>query len=58
MLNVNNVLIVRTVAEGGFKMIFSNHDATYLDCGFGGWVGHIDISDDCDDFDSDYNCSQ
>ena len=28
----------RTVAEAGFKMIFSNHDATYLDCGFGAWV--------------------
>ena len=48
-------MIVRTVAEGGFKMIFSNHDATYLDCGFGGWVGHIDICDDGDD-DFGNNC--
>ena len=29
---------IKTVAENGFKMIFSNYDATYLDCGFGGWV--------------------
>ena len=29
---------IKTVAERGFKMIFSNYDATYLDCGFGGWV--------------------
>ena len=31
-------LTIKTVAEKGFKMIFSNHDATYLDCGFGAWV--------------------
>ena len=31
-------LTIKTVAEAGFKMIFSNHDATYLDCGFGAWV--------------------
>jgi len=31
---------IRTVAEAGFKMVFSNHDATYLDCGFGAWVGN------------------
>jgi len=31
---------IKTVAEKGFKMIFSNHDATYLDCGFGAWVGN------------------
>ena len=29
---------IKTVAERGFKMIFSNYDSTYLDCGFGGWV--------------------
>jgi len=29
---------IKTVAEKGFKMIFSNYDSTYLDCGFGGWV--------------------
>jgi len=33
-------LTIKTVAEAGFKMIFSNWDATYLDCGFGGWVGN------------------
>merc|ERR1719334_2612814 len=31
---------IKTVAEAGFKMIFSNSDATYLDCGFGAWVGN------------------
>ena len=31
---------IKTVAEKGFKMIFSNYDATYLDCGFGGWVNN------------------
>ena len=29
---------IKTVAEAGFKMIFSNSDATYLDCGFHSWV--------------------
>merc|ERR1712106_154614 len=29
---------IRTVADKGFKTIFSNWDATYLDCGAGGWV--------------------
>ena len=29
---------IKTVAEAGFKMIFSNSDATYLDCGYSGWV--------------------
>ena len=24
---------IRTVAEAGFKMILSNYEATYLDCG-------------------------
>ena len=31
--------VIRAVAEAGFKMVFSNYDATYLDCGFGAWVG-------------------
>jgi len=31
---------IKVVAEAGFKMIFSNYDATYLDCGFGAWVGN------------------
>ena len=29
---------IKAVAEGGFKMIFSNSDGLYLDCGFAGWV--------------------
>jgi len=29
---------IKTVAEAGFSMIFSNWDATYLDCGYGHWV--------------------
>lgn len=29
---------LKTVAEAGFQMIFSNADATYLDCGYSGWV--------------------
>ena len=29
---------IKNVAESGFKMIFSNVDATYLDCGYSGWV--------------------
>jgi hexosaminidase len=29
---------IKTVAEAGFNMIFSNYDATYLDCGNSGWV--------------------
>lgn len=32
--------VIRAVAEAGFKMVFSNYDATYLDCGFGAWVGN------------------
>ena len=31
-------LTIKTVAEAGFKMIFSNHDGAYLDCGYAGWV--------------------
>jgi len=29
---------IKTAAERGHKMIFSNVDGTYLDCGFAGWV--------------------
>ncbi len=25
--------------EGGYRMIFSNYEATYMDCGYGAWVG-------------------
>jgi len=27
------------MAERGYRMIFTNYEATYLDCGFGAWVG-------------------
>jgi hypothetical protein len=30
---------IKTVAEKGFKMIFSNYDALYLDCGFENYSG-------------------
>ena len=30
---------IRTLAERGYDMIFTNVDSTYLDCGFGAWVG-------------------
>lgn len=33
-----NNKIIKTAAEAGFKMIFSNFDGTYLDCGYAGWV--------------------
>lgn len=29
---------IKTIAEAGLKMIFSNVDGTYLDCGYAGWV--------------------
>lgn len=29
---------VTTLLEKGYKLIISNYDALYLDCGFGGWV--------------------
>ena len=33
-----NDLTIKRVAEAGFKMIFSNFDGCYLDCGYAGWV--------------------
>ena len=30
--------MIRAVAEGGFKMVMSNLDSTYLDCGLGSSV--------------------
>ncbi len=30
---------IDALAKNGFRMIFSNVDSTYLDCGFGAWVG-------------------
>jgi hexosaminidase len=32
-------MTIKTVAEKGYKMIFSNYDALYLDCGFENYVG-------------------
>lgn len=38
-----------TIAESGFKMIFTNYNIMYLDCGFGNWLievillGHFSI---------------
>ena len=29
---------VQTLLENGYKLIISNYDALYLDCGFGAWV--------------------
>ena len=29
---------VQTLLEAGYKLIISNYEALYLDCGFGGWV--------------------
>ncbi|XP_063709245.1 chitooligosaccharidolytic beta-N-acetylglucosaminidase-like [Culicoides brevitarsis] len=29
---------VKAILENGFKVIISNYDALYLDCGFAGWV--------------------
>ena len=30
---------IRALVEREFKIIFSNTDATYLDCGYGAWIG-------------------
>ena len=30
---------ISELLEKGFRVIFSNHDAWYLDCGMGAWVG-------------------
>ena len=30
---------IKLLADKGYKMIFSNYDKTYLDCGYGAWVG-------------------
>lgn len=31
--------IIKDLLEGGYRVIFSNSDAWYLDCGFGAYVG-------------------
>jgi len=31
--------LIKELLEKDFKVIFSNYDAWYLDCGFGAWVG-------------------
>ena len=30
---------IKVLADKGYKMIFSNYDALYMDCGYGAWVG-------------------
>jgi hypothetical protein len=30
---------IKTLADKGYKMIFSNYDALYLDCGFENYIG-------------------
>ena len=31
-------LTIKDLAEAGYKLIFSNIDGAYLDCGYAGWV--------------------
>ena len=33
-----NDLTIKELAEAGYKLIFSNIDGAYLDCGYAGWV--------------------
>ena len=35
----SNATLIKEVVEGGFRVIFSNYDALYLDCGFGAFIG-------------------
>ena len=30
---------IKMLADKGYKMIFSNYDSLYLDCGYSAWVG-------------------
>ncbi|XP_026276517.2 chitooligosaccharidolytic beta-N-acetylglucosaminidase [Frankliniella occidentalis] len=32
-------LLIKELAEKGYRLIFSNYEALYFDCGFGAWVG-------------------
>lgn len=32
-------LLIKELLDKKFRLIFSNYDALYLDCGFGAWVG-------------------
>lgn len=34
-----NDAIIPFLAKEGYRMIFSNYDAWYFDCGYGAWVG-------------------
>lgn len=34
-----NDQLIKELAEKGYRLIFSNYDALYFDCGFGAWVG-------------------
>ncbi|XP_034232030.1 chitooligosaccharidolytic beta-N-acetylglucosaminidase [Thrips palmi] len=31
--------LIKELAEKGYRLIFSNYEALYFDCGFGAWVG-------------------
>ena len=31
--------MITSIIENGYRMIFSNYDKLYLDCGFSAWVG-------------------
>ena len=31
---------IKNVINKGYRTIFSNYDAWYLDCGYGGWVSN------------------
>ena len=39
LLNGIKFAISEALAEKDYRMIFTNVDSTYLDCGFGAWVG-------------------
>ncbi len=30
---------IKVLADKGYRMIFSNVDALYMDCGYGAWIG-------------------
>ncbi|EFX90079.1 hypothetical protein DAPPUDRAFT_309875 [Daphnia pulex] len=38
--NTWNNSILKDLYEDGYKLIISNYDALYLDCGYGSWVGN------------------
>jgi hexosaminidase len=30
---------IKTLADKRYRMIFSNYEVMYLDCGYGAWIG-------------------